>query len=616
MPKNSKFNHSLENLLRKAHRLHQQGKLSKAGSEFSKILKIQADNFDALQALGAIKLQEKSYLQAIRFLEMAKAVNPQVPGLLCNLGLAYRYSGDNDKAIAFFEEATRVDSTFGAAHYNLAITHLAAGDTAHALAAFFDAERSRPGHLDTLIQLADILNSLGRFGESIKYYKSALQIEPNNTDFLLQLGKVLQSNRDYEQAVKTYEKIVAIDLDHTEARAKLADAYESTNRFDAAREQAQIILNDYPHQPLASLVIARIERREGKLVEAKDRLLAVDPDESDIGAAIKTELGFLHDRLNEFDDAYRAFAAANNIMAALPAAMAIDTRQSYQLIKSYRAWLNQADDTVHETHAAPKDTAKSPSLIFIVGFPRSGTTLTEQILINNNNVTSIDEVPIIHQLASSLPAILGRELSYPDDLETLSQTELNTVRDLYWSLMAQQASGFGSAEYIIDKMPLNIIHIGLIERLFPEARLIVALRDPRDVCLSCFMQLFQLNESMVQFLSIERTVEYYAAVMDLWLSYREKTKLKWIESRYEDLIADSEQHINRLYEFLRLNKADDAGDFHQQATKRIISTPSYQDVAAPIYQRAKGRWENYRNHIATPLEGVMPFVKAFGYPLN
>lgn len=618
MPLSVKKAHKVNSLIHKGHRYHQQGEIIKAASEFNKALKIQANNFDALQGLGAIQLQKKDYPQAIRYLTKASTVNADVPGLQCNLGLAYQHTNNYDAAITCFTRAIELDPEFGAAYFNLALCQLDNGSYHEALTTLEKSERCRPGHLGTLEQMAYVLNQFGRHDEAINYFKHALQIEPDNTALLFSLGKTFQSSRQYLKALDTYEKVLQLKNTHHEVRAKLADLLESMNRLDEAAQHAEDVLIRLPEHGLAHLVLARIERRNRDFINAKNRLSALGKnkaeDVSDITAAIQTELGLTLDRIGEHHTAYEAFKRANNIMAELPVATTINPHATFKLIENYQTWLSTREKM---TPIPSKIDDEHPSPIFLVGFPRSGTTLTEQILAASPDVTTADELTTLHEIASTLTETLSRQFSYPQDLDTLTQEEIHTLRQRYWTITSNAMGEIISNTRFVDKMPLNLIHLGLVENIFPKSKIIVALRDPRDVCLSCFMQLFQLNESMIQFLAMDSTSKYYSAVMGLWLSYRENTQLSWTESRYEDIVEDTETNTIKLMNFLGLNADDNASDnaktFHHQASKRIISTPSYQDVGTPIYQRARGRWENYQDVMQESLITLTPYVQTFGY---
>ena len=610
---------NIATIIHKAFNLHQQGKFDKAEKYYRKALKSDANNFDALQGLGAIALQKKSYIRAIDYLESALKLQPSTPGLLTNLALACQHSDKKEKARDYFKRAIKTDNTFGPAFFNLALLYEDEGNIEHALSILQDAERCRPGHIPTLTKLAQLHARMDHPQEAIEYYHHCLKLDPDNAQLHFELGKIYQTIRENEKAITALKKAISLSKDLYDAQAKLADVLESMNRLDDAKQVIENLLSVLPDDPLANLVLARIERRDGQLEKAKERLqrisaiLARINTRDDLYAGILTDLGIILDRLGEYDEAFSAFRQANQVMGQLPSSLLIDPQNAFNVVENYRNWLanNYKATSFSSIRPIAQDTLPTP--IFLVGFPRSGTTLTEQILGAHKNITTADELPVLHQIATNIGQIIGHDCDITSCMNRLDESAIITLKQYYWKQMTAALGDKILNGHFIDKMPLNIIHLGLIERIFPDARIIVALRDPRDVCLSCFMQLFHINESMVQFLDLSSTTKYYTTVMGFWLEYKEKSKLDWIESRYEDIVSDLEQSTSRLCDFLQLEKNNAADKFYQQAADRVISTPSYQDVTKPVYQRAVGRWQHYVRHLEPYFSELDPFIQAFGY---
>ncbi|HED15649.1 MAG TPA: sulfotransferase [Gammaproteobacteria bacterium] len=253
-------------------------------------------------------------------------------------------------------------------------------------------------------------------------------------------------------------------------------------------------------------------------------------------------------------------------------------------------------------------------IVFLVGFPRSGTTLTEQILGSCPDFIITDELPILSRITEDIGSVIGRPFTYPDDVASLSRNDIQMLRSTYWHRMEESLRGVSlKGKYLLDKLPLNLRHLGLIERLFPEARVLVALRDPRDVCISCYMQAFSLNPAMAQFLGIEDTAEFYAVVMGLWLHYRGVLNIKVLETRYEDIVDDLEGTARRILAFVGVEWEPEVMRFYESARKRHIHTPSYESVVQPIYRKSIGRWKRYKKQIAPIIPVLEPFLCEFGY---
>ncbi|MDA0700698.1 MAG: sulfotransferase, partial [bacterium] len=250
--------------------------------------------------------------------------------------------------------------------------------------------------------------------------------------------------------------------------------------------------------------------------------------------------------------------------------------------------------------------------VFLVGFPRSGTTLTEQILAAHPRLLTTDEEPFLPDLTREWPALAG--VAYPHGLASLSDDAVAQLRDRYRAALAERFGAGAEGRRVVDKLPLNILHLGLIRRLFPTAPVIVALRDPRDVVLSCFMQQFAPNASMVQFFDLARSARFYAAVMGLWLGWRDGLAPAALESRYEDVVQDVEGAARRLIAHVGEPWTDAVLGYAAAARGRAITTPSYRDVGEPIHGRARGRWRRYEKQLAPVLGILDPYARALGYP--
>jgi hypothetical protein len=256
---------------------------------------------------------------------------------------------------------------------------------------------------------------------------------------------------------------------------------------------------------------------------------------------------------------------------------------------------------------SPPSAAGRRAPVFLVGFPRSGTTLLDTLLMGHSGVHVLEEEPILQRV--------GEALGDFERLPALEQEEIERLRALYFAeLDAFDPDANGKT--VIDKLPLNILGAPLIHRLFPEAKLILALRHPCDVVLSCFMQNFDLNDAMANFLDIGDAARLYDLVMTFWTRARALLPLDVHEVRYEALVEDKEREMRALVDFLGLPWEERLLDHEGTALRRgPIVTPSYAQVVQPIYRRAAGRWERYRDQLAPVLPLLAPWAEKMGYRL-
>ena len=244
-----------------------------------------------------------------------------------------------------------------------------------------------------------------------------------------------------------------------------------------------------------------------------------------------------------------------------------------------------------------------PRLAFLGGHPRSGTTLLEQVLDAHPDVAALDE-------PTAFLDVLQPEFHKSKEL---SNARLNTLRRLYTQAVLRDAGPGAAGKLLLDKNPSPTARLPLWLKVFPELRLLVALRDPRDVVLSCCFQNIPLNAMNVNFLSFERLAKHYADLMDIWLAVREWHGFAWLEVRYEDTVAGLEKEGRRVTELLGLAWHEDQARFYEKSRSKQLYSPTCQDVTCPVYRRSVGRWGAYEKHLASILPALEPYCRTFGY---
>jgi tetratricopeptide (TPR) repeat protein len=248
--------------------------------------------------------------------------------------------------------------------------------------------------------------------------------------------------------------------------------------------------------------------------------------------------------------------------------------------------------------------------VFMIGFPRSGTTLLDTILDTQKGIRTLSEVDGM-AIARQCMQNLGK--AYPDDLENLTEPEVRQIRDAYFRHNDHYLSEGGEFSVLIDKMPLNILHVPLIVTLFPNARFILSLRHSIDVCLSCFQQDFVLTDEMAHFSSLERCFQRYRDVMNLFERYRNELSLNIHTLRYEDLVDDLDGTAAKVFQFLNYQGDEKYRDFYLINREKLLRTPSRDQVIEPIYKSSRQRWKNYAEFVEPYIPLVQPFLEKYGY---
>ena len=253
------------------------------------------------------------------------------------------------------------------------------------------------------------------------------------------------------------------------------------------------------------------------------------------------------------------------------------------------------------------DKKKDP--YFLIGFPRSGTTLLDTILRSHPEIDVLEEKDPLQIAEMTAVNKLNKQIS---DFHLLNQEELNALRTVYYTRIQFHSNKTG--KIIVDKLPLNTIKVPLIKLLFPKAKFIFALRHPCDSILSCLQQSFKPNTSMANFTTLERSVDYYDKVMNGWMIYNDCLELDCVVSRYEDLVANFDENISKILLHLNLDWDDNLKNYRRTALNRsFINTPSSSQVVQPIYNTSIGRWRNYGKYFAKHMDRLRSWIEYFDY---
>jgi hypothetical protein len=269
-------------------------------------------------------------------------------------------------------------------------------------------------------------------------------------------------------------------------------------------------------------------------------------------------------------------------------------------------------DIIRQWKSQAPPPSEGRQIAFLGGHPRSGTTLLEQILDAHPDVLAFDEpIAFSQEITRHLEPSEGEEISRK--LHFLTTPQIAEMRQRYVKSLLREAPANANPIVLLDKNPSPTSSLHAWLRVFPELKVIIALRDPRDVVLSCFFLNIMLNSTNVNFLSLERTVKHYRDLMDVWLRMKELGGFDWIETRYEDVVNDVAAEGRRATEFLGLPWHASQVKFFDTASRKVLYAPTYHDVTQPVYQRAIGRWERYATALEPHLEQLAPYGQAFGY---
>ena len=481
------------------------------------------------------------------------------------------------------------------------------GDLERAIQDLLFVLERQPDNLRARFYLGQALRRSGQYDPALPHLQAALDDPALRPHARFELARSYRGLGRFNTAIDHYRELLRETPNHADAAANLAMLLEKTSQLDDALAWAERATILAPRNTAALLTQARVTRRLGRFEEAArqlESLLAQDlPFRSRVIAA--NQLGHCLDRLERYDEAFERFREANELQKANDPEALVDHHGCYgiDLARFFPGWLDE--HPVEDWSPAPPDDRAPP--VFLVGFPRSGTTLLDQVLSAHPRIEVIEEQELLLEVRRQW---ISRE-NFPR-LTEMSPDEIREARQFYRQARAA-AQTDPNATVIVDKLPLNTLYLPLIHRLFPDARILFSLRDPRDVCLSCYFQSFSLVGAMPYFLDLQDTAEYYDAVMALGEAARSRLSLREATVRYENLVTDLEGTLRPVLDHLDVPWNDAVLDYRASADGRDINTPSYQQVSEPLYQRSVGRWRHYGQHMASVEPVLAPWVEHFGF---
>lgn len=603
---------------------HEAGELDQAENLYRRILQYDNDDLDALNLLGAIAQDRGDLDESISLLSRATELDAEFVDAFVNLARAQSAAGNAAMAVASARRAVELEPRLAEAHLqlgrallvlnldeeavaacreaarlapasldalmDLGVALARTGDHAASGAVFHQAVRLRPDHAPALHALASELVRERKADLATAYAERAVDLAPNNVEHYLGLAQALREDRNVERSFEVAQQALEMEPERVDLHILQGDNLTLLGRSDEAVKYYNCALKLEPGALDAIAGLSRVSHLAVNSPEA-DRLrkALVNPDQSVQGRITAGfSLGTALDRSECYDEAFASFAIANGLARE----GFINDRRAFDLTAlSHRVdWLMDAFrlSTFEET-AGWGSTSELP--VFIVGLPRSGTTLVEQIAASHPLVFGAGERQDIAVISERLegPTIVPPRQWNP---EAVREEAANQVE-----LLHRHGK---SALRVLDKLPDNILLLGHITVLFPKARVIICQRDLRDVGLSCFFQpfrdglawTFDLGDTAARICETERLLDHWRSVLPL----------RAIEIRYEDLVSNLEGEARRLIEFLGLEWDPACLAFHK--TDRAVMTASTWQVRQPIYAHSVGRWKRYQNHIGELLEGV------------
>ena len=531
------------------------GRLAPAEKYYTEALRLRPDYAEAHNNLGLVLYQRGKLDEAVASCRKALELKPDYADAYNNLGNMLNDLGDYDEAVASYEKALAIRPDYAEAHGNLGNALNNLGDSEAAIASFEKALKLNPSYAEAYSNMGAALNDLGRPHEAVASFEKALRIRPDFAAARNSLGAALKALGKFEEAIASYHEALRIKEDFCEAHLNLSMVKEYRD-------------GDFQIEEMLRL----IERDD---LPDKDRM------------RLSFALGKAHDDLRDYDKAFAYLEVGNRLRKR---ALGYELSASETMFSHIRSIFSS--DIAPLSPPRDGDETDVPTPIFVLGMPRSGTTVVEQILAAHSRVYAAGELELLSRAISAIV----RSTTRP------SIDQLRAIREAYLSGLR----GIGAAErFITDKLPLNFLWIGYIATALPEAKIVHVKRDPRATCWSNFKHYFSRRGTGFSN-DLRDIAEFYLMYAELMEFWHAKFPGKIYDLGYESLTEHQKPETERLLEHVGLNVEARCMDFHE--VDRSVRTASATQVRKRMYRGSSEAWRRYEKHLA-PMLQVLGFAR-------
>lgn len=561
------------------------GDFEQARKAFSAVIEVEPDKTEAVMKLGIALMRLDRGTEGLRMLRRAAALAPGEEQVHFNLAIALIRSHQLDEAEAELTKITSDPAPSPDVAFAFGQLFVARGHPVRAVDHFRAVLDAEPDNGQAHFALGKQLLDLGHLREAERHTRRALELQPETPEVRCNLGLILDALGDHDEAVECFRAAAEAGLVY------LAESYIGRGEFDRADsviDELQALKPDHPciyslRSRIGSNRNSEDDRRRAEIIAEKG-----DGDPSDI-ADLYLALGQSYEADGAFDRAFGFFRNANDLLnSGMGYEKAEERRRVEDLIATFTPAFFDRQTGVGRDSEIP---------VFVIGMPRSGTSLVEQIIASHPLAAGAGELRDMIRIQNGLPAAIGADRPFPECAAKIDREAGRRLADEYLVRLVSEAP---DAARIVDKMPYNFRCLGLIALLFPKARIIHCTREPLDICFSIYRHRFSGFHTYAY--SLDRLGHYYRLYERLMAHWTAVLPLPIQEVRYESLIADPEGQIKSLIGFLGLEWDSQCLDFHK--TDRTIRTASAWQVRQPLYGSAVGRWRNYQAHLGPLIDSL------------
>ena len=490
--------------------------------------------------------------------------------------------------------------------------------------------------------LGNMLTVLGRLRESEISFKRAISLSPNFAEARYNLGNLLVSLKRLDEAEINYKKAIELKLDYFKAFNNLGIVYSEKGMLDEAKLNLTKALAIKPDHTNAYLNLCEVLEKSNQLNEllkvANEGIKRTGEKISDFKffkalmffrekeynnleylieeiqidelndkrkpIYLKLKADWYHYKEN-YNKAFKTYKIMNEMIRETSS---FNKEEADKYFNVQKEKLLQIQEIEKKTEYNEKIDPNWIQPTFLIGFPRSGTTLLDSILRSHSKINVVEEQPMLSKVEEKI-----RDFQKISLIEGIDDQTVKILSSVYFKELKKHCS-IDKAKIMIDKFPLNIFRIPIINKLFPNAKIIFALRHPLDCIMSCWIQNFNINPAMANMTDFNRIVDLYCTAMQFFKVCNKRYNLNVQKVRYEDLITDFDTEVLNILNFLNLKWEDEVKNYQITARERgLIKTPSYSQVVKPIYHTSTDRWKYYENYLEPFKKSLLPWFKEYGY---
>ena len=603
--------------------LYELNRPDEAEESYQHAIDIDIHNARPYANLGYVQRKRKKFEEAVENYRQAAKLDPRSAEIHHNFGLALRDLKKLEDASACQKRALELNPRYEDACIELASLNQQLGNNDDAKSMYSRVLEINPENPKLHALYAGFLQTIGDYTDALRHYQQSLRIQDNVKETYHDMGSLLSAVGNTEQAIQCYRKAIELDPNFTKAYVNLGSALLAIGLPEPAEACGEKAIELYPDDIEAMALLASIKEHQGEPGEAFriiEPLLNNEPPDPNIVSVFSSlskvlhqtdkavallekslatsfslpvvqrsklhfSLGKLYDSIGLYDNAFSQYELGNRLKFS---------RYSHE---GHRKLIDSCISTFSSEfmERAPRSTVFSDVPVFIIGMPRSGTSLVEQILATHPAVHGAGELTDIDQIARFRES--ESDDFFPRGMLQADQNKIDAMTKKYIDALHSLSE---TALRITDKMPGNFLYLGLIEQLFPNARIIHCRRNPLDTCLSCYFQDFYRGQSFS--FDLSNLGKYYQEYVRLMEHWRKVISIPLLEVQYEDLVENQEAMSRKMVEFCGLEWADVCMRFYE--TKRYVATSSYDQVRRPIYKKSVARWKHYDRHLE-PLKAAL-----------